>query len=104
MLDVIVDVRHRSDTYGGHLAVELAARDWQILFVPEGFAHGFLTLEPDTEIAYKLSDHYAPDLAMGVRWDDPELDIKWPITDHPPQLSDADRALPRLSALGPMFA
>ncbi len=103
ILDVVVDLRPASDTYGGHMAVELAAPDWRMLFVPQGFAHGFLTLEPDTEIAYKLSDHYAPDLSMGVRWDDPDLGIAWPIGDHPPRLSDRDRALPGLAELGPVF-
>ena len=103
ILDVAVDLRASSGCYGRHVAVELAAGDGRMLYVPAGFAHGFVTREPDTAIAYKVSDTYAPDCDMGLAWDDPALGIDWGVSPEEAVLSDKDRHHPRLAALGPVF-
>ena len=77
--DVIIDLRPQSPTYLEHLAVTLTADQHNMLYVPEGFAHGFLTLEDDTNVFYQMSEFYAPEHARGVRWDDPAFNVKWPI-------------------------
>jgi dTDP-4-dehydrorhamnose 3,5-epimerase len=79
LLDVIVDLRPESKTYLQHVGVELTARNRRALYVPEMFAHGFQTLESDTEVFYQISAFFAPDLARGLRFDDPKLAIKWPL-------------------------
>src|SRR5262245_56482985 len=76
--DVIVDVRPRSCHYGKWLAVELSAQDRRMLYVPEGFAHGFQTLTDNTEVSYHMSQEYHPHASRGLRWDDPALAIVWP--------------------------
>jgi dTDP-4-dehydrorhamnose 3,5-epimerase len=78
MLDVIVDIRRGSPTYGRHLSAELNADNWYQLFIPKGFAHGFCTLTPDTEVLYKTSDFWTPEAEGGIRWNDPDLKIVWP--------------------------
>lgn len=98
IFDVAVDLRAGSPTYACHVAVELAAEDGAWLFVPEGFAHGYLTLEPDTEVLYKVDRYYDPNRDTGIAWDDPELAIPWPT--RTPILSEKDRRLPRLAELG----
>ncbi len=103
ILDVAVDLRTGSATHGRHIAAELSAEDGLMLYVPVGFAHGFVTREPDTEIAYKVSDTYAPDCDRGVAWDDPALGIAWGVAPEAATLSDKDRRLPRLAELGPVF-
>ncbi|MFT8244249.1 dTDP-4-dehydrorhamnose 3,5-epimerase [Roseomonas sp. BN140053] len=103
ILDVAVDLRRSSASYGRHVAVELSAADGTMLYVPEGFAHGFLTLEPDCEVAYKTSRFYAPDCDAGVAWNDPDLAVPWPIAAAAVVLSDKDARLPPLSALGEVF-
>jgi dTDP-4-dehydrorhamnose 3,5-epimerase len=99
MFDVAVDIRAGSPTFGRWVAHELSAENGLQLFVPAGFAHGFMTLEPGTEVDYKVSDFYAPACEHGVLWNDPALGIPWPRTDGAPALSARDAALPRLAQL-----
>lgn len=104
ILDVAVDLRHGSPTFGRHVAAVLTAEEWSTLFVPEGFAHGFCTLEPEAEVVYKASAHYAPAHDRGVRWNDPALGIDWPVAEAAAILSEKDRGLPPLAALPPWFS
>jgi dTDP-4-dehydrorhamnose 3,5-epimerase len=78
IFDVIIDIREYSTTFRQHLAVELSAGTGKMLYVPEGFAHGFQTLVDNTEVFYQMSHPYAPECARGVRWDDPSFGIEWP--------------------------
>lgn len=103
IVDVVVDLRHGSSTFGRHVAVTLAERDWRALLVPAGLAHGFCTLEDHTEVAYKMSDHHAPKEARGLAWDDPDLEISWPVAVEEAILSDNDRQWPRLRDLPVLF-
>lgn len=96
VFDVVVDLRHGSASFGQHVAVELDARDMTSLYVPIGFAHGFCTLEPDTEVTYKMSDHYDPACYTGVLWNDPELGIEWPVVAGDAIVSKKDAAQPPL--------
>jgi dTDP-4-dehydrorhamnose 3,5-epimerase len=90
--DVIVDLRPHSPAFRRHFAVELRERSHRMLYVPEGVAHGFQTLEDDTEVTYQMSQFYRPEAALGVRWDDPAFAIRWP---EPVRvLSDRDRSYP----------
>lgn len=93
--DVVVDLRPGSETFGRWEAVELTARNRRMLYVPEGFAHGYQTLEDTTEVFYLASDVYAPGHAGGVRWDDPALGIKWPATEGV-TINERDRTAPGL--------
>lgn len=77
--DVILDLRPDSSTYCQWVAVELSGDNYRMLYIPEGFAHGFQTLEEDTEVFYQMSEFYAPEYARGVRWDDPAFNIEWPL-------------------------
>lgn len=104
ILDVVVDIRRSSPTFGRHVAVDLSAENWRQLFVPAGFAHGFITLEPDTEVFYKVTAHYSPDHDRGLAFDDPALGINWPIPPGGPLLSEKDKHWPRLSELAEAFA
>jgi len=103
IFDVAVDLRGSSPTYGKHVCVELSADNWQQLFVPIGFAHGFCTLEPNTEVVYKVTNYYSRTHDLGVAWNDPNIGIKWPVTDAEAILSDKDRKQPGLAELGPVF-
>ena len=104
ILDVAVDLRRSSPGFGRHVAVELAEDDGRMLYVPVGFAHGFCTLEPNSEVAYKVTDVYAPECDAGVAWDDPDLAIAWPVARDVAVLSEKDARLPRLAALEAPFA
>lgn len=103
VLDVAVDLRIGSRDFGRHVAVRLDAESGAALLVPEGFAHGFVTLEPETLVQYKVSRPYAPRCEGGVLWSDPALDIKWGIGPGEAILSDRDRNWPRLAALQSPF-
>jgi dTDP-4-dehydrorhamnose 3,5-epimerase len=103
ILDVVVDIRVGSPTYGRHASVELSAANWQQLWVSKGFAHGFCTLEPNTEVIYKVTDYYAPECDRGLAWDDPVLAIRWGVPPAEAVLSAKDRTHPRLADLPPSF-
>ena len=103
ILDVAVDLRRASPTYGKYVSAELSAENWTQILVPIGFAHGFCTLEPDTEVLYKVSNVYAPANDGGVMWNDPDLGIAWPVKAGNAVLSDKDTRLPRLRDLPPLI-
>lgn len=103
ILDVAVDLRRSAPTFGQHVTVELSAETGQGLFIPAGFAHGFCTLTPNTEVEYKVSAPYAPDHDHGLAWDDPALGITWPVSPAAAVLSDKDRRHPRLADLRHVF-
>ena len=104
ILDVAVDIRVGSPTYGQHVAVTLSAENWKQLWVPRGFAHGFCTLVPDTEVIYKVTAFYAAECDRGMAWDDPALGIAWPVAPSAAVLSDKDKRHPRLSELPAYFS
>ena len=101
ILDVAVDIRSGSPTYGRWVGVKLSAQNGRQLFVPKGFLHGFVTLTDDTEVQYKCTDIYSPDHDGAVRWDDPALGIDWGIAT--PILSDKEARAPRLADIGSPF-
>jgi dTDP-4-dehydrorhamnose 3,5-epimerase len=101
--DVAVDLRASSPTFGRSVGVVLSAEDWNQLLIPVGFAHGFCTLTPDTDILYKVSQHYSPEHDKGVLWNDPDLGIDWPVEEDAAILSEKDRRLPRLRELPSYF-
>lgn len=103
LLDVAVDIRTGSPTYGQHVAVELTAENGRQLWVPPGFAHGFCTLSPNTEISYKVTNYYSAEHDRGLLWNDPALDIAWPVDAANAALSDKDRKQPLLADLGQVF-
>lgn len=103
VLDVAVDIRRSSPTFGRHVAVELSASNWRQLWLPPGFAHGFCTLEPDSEVLYKVTAPHAPALEHGLAFDDPDLGIAWPVATSLMTLSEKDRTLPRLRDLAHAF-
>jgi len=92
--DVAVDLRGASPTYGKWAAAELDARGGAQMFIPAGYGHGFVTLEPETEIEYKVSDFHAADHEGGIAWNDPDLALPWPLPPGAPILSNRDRGLP----------
>ncbi|HEY8507269.1 MAG TPA: dTDP-4-dehydrorhamnose 3,5-epimerase [Steroidobacteraceae bacterium] len=92
MLDVLVDLRPESATFLKHVRVELEAETYRAVYVPPGVAHGFQTLVDDTEVLYCMTDYHAPELAAGVRWNDPAFGIEWPIT--PPIMNARDASYP----------
>jgi dTDP-4-dehydrorhamnose 3,5-epimerase len=103
VFDVAVDLRQGSPTYGRHVSEMLSAENGAQLWVPPGFAHGLCTLEPDTQVIYKLTAHYEPGCDRGLAWDDPALAIAWPVAAGEAILSDRDRNHPTLAELGVVF-
>lgn len=104
VFDVAVDLRGGSPTYARHVAAELSAENGRQLFIPAGFAHGFVTLEDDTEVQYKVSAPYAPAHDTGLAWDDPDIGVAWPLPPGGrPLLSLKDEALPRLASFESPF-
>ncbi len=102
--DVAVDLRRGSPSYGRHVGATLSAENWSQLWVPGGFLHGFVTLEPDTEVLYKVTSPYDRDAERGVIWNDPDLGIAWPVPPSGVVLSDKDTRLPRLAECEPWFS
>lgn len=103
LLDVAVDIRKGSPSYGEWVAVELSAENGKQLLVPKGFLHGFVTLEPDTEILYKCSDYYAPECDGAIRFDDPDIAINWGISPDQAVLSEKDAVAPLLKDFNSPF-
>ena len=95
IFDVAVDIRRGSPTYAKWVGVELSAENYRQLFIPRGFAHGFITLTDDVEVQYKADNFYSPDCDGNIRWNDPEIGVMWPIS--PRVLSDKDSSAPLLS-------
>jgi dTDP-4-dehydrorhamnose 3,5-epimerase len=102
--DVAVDIRHGSPTYGQHAAAVLSAENWSQLWIPGGFLHGFCTMEPDTEVFYKVTAPYDQAAERAVIWNDPDLALPWPVSDGAALLSDKDKILPRLADCDKWFA
>jgi len=96
IFDVIIDLRETSPTFQQHFAVELCAAKGKMLYIPEGFAHGFQTLQDDTEVFYQMSQPYAPESARGVRWNDPSFGIEWPSAER--TIIERDRSYPDFMA------
>lgn len=103
IVDVAVDIRRSSPTFGTYVTVELSAANWRQLLVPIGFAHGFVTLEPDTEVLYKTTAGYSPAHDRGIAWNDPDIGIPWPLPNTGPMLSAKDRGWPRLREAKDLF-
>ncbi|MCW5701029.1 MAG: dTDP-4-dehydrorhamnose 3,5-epimerase [Bradyrhizobium sp.] len=96
ILDVAVDIRRNSPTFGKWVAAEISAEKWNQILVPAGFAHGICTLEPDTELLYKVTNFYSAQHDFGIRWNDPDLGIDWPFGESDMMLSDKDKNQPFL--------
>jgi dTDP-4-dehydrorhamnose 3,5-epimerase len=103
IFDVAVDIRWGSPDFGRHVALVLSVSEWNQIFIPEGFAHGFCTLEPNTEVVYKASNYYSAEHDRGLCWNDPALAIDWPVALGEPVLSDKDRHHPKLAELPRFF-
>ncbi len=103
IFDVAVDLRRESATYGKHVARVISATNWNQFLAPIGFAHGFCTLEANTEVIYKVTNYYAQEHDRGLMWNDPDLKIAWPIAEGEAILSDKDRKQPRFRDLPHYF-
>lgn len=103
VFDVAVDIRRRSPTFGKHVARVISTADWNQFFVPVGFAHGFCTLEPNTEVIYKVTNYYSPEHDRGLLWNDPDLGITWPVGENEAILSDKDKGQLRFRHLPAYF-
>jgi dTDP-4-dehydrorhamnose 3,5-epimerase len=102
--DVAVDIRHGSPSYGQYAAAELSAENWQQIYIPGGFLHGFCTLTENTEVIYKVTADYDRAAERGVIWNDPGLALPWPVEPGREILSDKDKALPKLADCDPWFS
>lgn len=103
VFDVAVDLRIGSPTFGKYVSAILSVEEWNQIFVPIGFAHGFCTLEPYSEVIYKVSSYYAPDHDKGLLWNDPDLGIEWPVSENDAILSERDLAWPCLKDFPEIF-
>jgi dTDP-4-dehydrorhamnose 3,5-epimerase len=104
IVDVAVDIRRGSPTFGRHVSIELSAESGRQVYIPVGFAHGYLTLEDDVVVMYKVSDYYAPAHDRGICWNDPDIAIPWPFKEADIIISDKDRRLPLLKEIASPFA
>ena len=103
IFDVAVDIRRGSLTYGRYVSAVLSTENWNQLWIPIGFAHGFCTIEPNTEVIYKVTDYYSKGDEKGVAWNDPDIAVAWPVKPGAAVLSDQDRVHPRLSEIQAYF-
>ena len=103
ILDVAVDIRRGSPTFGRHVSAVISAENWRQIFVPVGFAHGFVTLEPNTEVVYKVTNYYSPAHERGIRWNDPDLGIAWGVGEGEAVLSRRDTEHPMLKDVKDLF-
>jgi dTDP-4-dehydrorhamnose 3,5-epimerase len=103
ILDIALDIRRASPTFGQHVSAIISAQNWRQIFVPVGFAHGFVTLEPNTEVLYKVSRDYSPPHERGIRWNDPALGIEWGIKPEAVTLSQRDKGHPTLIEASDLF-
>jgi dTDP-4-dehydrorhamnose 3,5-epimerase len=101
IFDVALDVRSASPTFGKWAGIVLSAEEWNQLFIPKGFAHGFVTLEDETEVLYKVSDLYSPAHDRAIRFDDPAVGIAWPVDPASITVSEKDRTAPLLAEIEP---
>lgn len=104
ILDVAVDLRSGSRTFGQWISLELTPEENNQLWVPVGFGHGFCTLEPNSVISYRVTSYYSPENDKGVAWDDPDIGVDWPSLADPDTLSAKDRRQPRLAELPTYFS
>ena len=103
IIDFAVDLRSGSPWYGQYVKAEISADNWRQILVPKGFAHGLITLEPDTAVMYRVTAHFSAAHDSGVRWNDPDIGIDWPVSEANAVLSDTDRQLPFLSECATLF-
>ena len=103
IFDVTVDIRRTSPTFGQHVSMVLDAAGAKQLFIPAGFAHGYCTLEPDTEVFYKTSNYYSPEHERSILWNDPAMGIDWPINPEDALLSEKDSKAPRFAEVTDLF-
>jgi dTDP-4-dehydrorhamnose 3,5-epimerase len=103
ILDVAVDIRRGSPSFGRLVEVVLSADNWRQLWIPAGFAHGYCTIEDDTEVQYKATDYYSASHDRGIAWNDPALGIRWPVGPETAIISERDRKLPRLAEQSDLF-